>query len=928
MMGRDQKSEKADVAQSDHQRALKAEEPVADIQMSGQSVDVTLPQFTYSQPIAIRPGNGMSYSSPQRSPGEDLGDIRGREFGGGSQSGSPHMTTVSPKMKLSPSQWKATGGLQPFQLCVSPPTSPLWNEEGSESSRSTYLSASPQTVSPSFSEHGGKSPILSQSPHDDSLLSEKQRGDSSSGTEEHLGTSPQSHRAEALGSKQYELHSEMAKSVYRKTEGKEMLTSGSFKKILRKRYMLSLESTEGDEVFSAETQTIVDTTVKTEETFTQKSVMISVPEIKMSGEEGVASTSGVQPLDLSQKTQGAMSEVREVHSESTSPVTHEQFAFTKPERGALSLTRQSFHLSPLWRSSVFQYPDVKFHHSAEDVYMAAHQVSSQLLRVSSSSTPPASPLPASPGGMGLSPRPTASLPTSPLATMAPHHITASRSSTGLYRPKSPHHELVAPPVVKTEDSKAGLGGLMYPQYRSLPEEAGAVLEAGTMPYYCSICNQVFPSYDNLTKHSAKHLPIDAAKPGDTSKVHYCKVCNRSFSRSDMLTRHMRLHTGLKPYECLVCGQVFSRSDHLNTHKRTHTGEKPYKCPQCPYAACRRDMITRHMRIHYKQSVRRGRRGSSSSSMSSIDSLEMASPLRHLHFSSSRSVPSEEATESRESSPSTGSGSSGVPQSPGASAGSAYSSMSSGKSYNWSGDSMDLDDTRSRKMSMEQQPDWRPKHLRQWSSTSTETSDSYRKERNWSITSLESAESGISSPQQKSVDSLDLMTTAVSSGGGAYGKRHHWSVTSIESSDYDDLALTTPYPRPHLTGRDSLEAEVSAFQHCSMGSGETADDDEDAFIPDDDTASSISRRGMTLPPDGSSGGRGRLRSAPEGSTGLPASHIFSSSSASSSQLASRSAFISLHTSSSAASPPHSAASQSLESPGPPPQGQAAPRHYRH
>ncbi|CAI9738486.1 protein suppressor of hairy wing-like [Octopus vulgaris] len=123
-------------------------------------------------------------------------------------------------------------------------------------------------------------------------------------------------------------------------------------------------------------------------------------------------------------------------------------------------------------------------------------------------------------------------------------------------------------------------------------------------YLCPVCDQAFPSYDNLTKHMAKHLPTETVRTGDNNKVHYCKVCRRAFSRSDMLTRHMRLHTGLKPYECRICGQVFSRSDHLNTHQRTHTGEKPYKCPQCPYAACRRDMITRHMRIHLKRSSKK------------------------------------------------------------------------------------------------------------------------------------------------------------------------------------------------------------------------------------------------------------------------------------------------------------------------------------
>ena len=157
----------------------------------------------------------------------------------------------------------------------------------------------------------------------------------------------------------------------------------------------------------------------------------------------------------------------------------------------------------------------------------------------------------------------------------------------------PSHTLILPP------SK-----LAHTTAKVEPSSHERRIQSESDAYLCPMCGQVFPAYDNLAKHMAKHLPTETIRQPDNNKIHFCKVCNRSFSRSDMLTRHMRLHTGLKPYECTDCGQVFSRSDHLNTHRRTHTGEKPYKCPQCPYAACRRDMITRHMRTHTKKTNKR------------------------------------------------------------------------------------------------------------------------------------------------------------------------------------------------------------------------------------------------------------------------------------------------------------------------------------
>lgn len=257
------------------------------------------------------------------------------------------------------------------------------------------------------------------------------------------------------------------------------------------------------------------------------------------------------------------------------------------------------------------------------------------------------------------------------------------------------------------------------KYPSDPTERSTTHSDLDMTFLCPQCGQVFPSYDNLTKHRAKHLQSETMRSSDSNKVHYCKVCDRAFARSDMLTRHMRLHTGLKPYECRVCGQVFSRSDHLNTHQRTHTGEKPYRCPQCPYAACRRDMITRHMRIHLKKASKKSRflsvpdgesnesRKSSISSTDTTDSTEQS--VRTCSISSVESLESD-----------TGNQRSSVTSLDG----SNDPEHCSGKVRHRSTESVDLEDGRAHRVN----------------SFFADPLLDYRKSRNWSTTSYDSIES--------------------------------------------------------------------------------------------------------------------------------------------------------------------------------------------
>lgn len=300
-------------------------------------------------------------------------------------------------------------------------------------------------------------------------------------------------------------------------------------------------------------------------------------------------------------------------------------------------------------------------------------------------------------------------------------------------------------------------------------------------YLCPVCGQVFPSYDNLAKHMAKHLPTETVRSGDNNKIHYCKVCNRSFSRSDMLTRHMRLHTGLKPYECDACGQVFSRSDHLNTHRRTHTGEKPYRCPQCSYAACRRDMITRHMRTHTKRGAKRGK-------FLSVPERE-ASELRKSSVSSTDTTSSQE--------------------------------MSSRTFSASSGDSLELESTTSASVTASKSG-----HSLM-SMDSSEMDVVPAKTRNWSTASTESA---VFEEQGKITHSSSADGKFVSS-TQMFRQTRNWSTISYESVESEDVVVRTDSltedpifeNEPINNNNSPLPIEQESFEKCSISSDKNTSD---------------------------------------------------------------------------------------------------------
>lgn len=145
----------------------------------------------------------------------------------------------------------------------------------------------------------------------------------------------------------------------------------------------------------------------------------------------------------------------------------------------------------------------------------------------------------------------------------------------------------------------------------------------TGQWTCMICNKIFSSKSNLTRHITLH---DQKEKKDNScpfcnrvfqykrylrnhimymhkskeeKEHACHLCGKYFTTSQNLDRHMGLHTGevQKKIQCQHCEKRFKCREQLENHTRKHTGERPFPCDKCEYRASSYWNLQRHLEGH-------------------------------------------------------------------------------------------------------------------------------------------------------------------------------------------------------------------------------------------------------------------------------------------------------------------------------------------
>lgn len=91
-------------------------------------------------------------------------------------------------------------------------------------------------------------------------------------------------------------------------------------------------------------------------------------------------------------------------------------------------------------------------------------------------------------------------------------------------------------------------------------------------FVCPMCGNVFLSYNSLANHMVSHLPSEVITTQDGNN-------------------------GSKVHLCKVCNRSFSRCDMLSRHMRLHTGLRPYECHLCRQVFSRSDHLHTHLRTH-------------------------------------------------------------------------------------------------------------------------------------------------------------------------------------------------------------------------------------------------------------------------------------------------------------------------------------------
>jgi len=101
-------------------------------------------------------------------------------------------------------------------------------------------------------------------------------------------------------------------------------------------------------------------------------------------------------------------------------------------------------------------------------------------------------------------------------------------------------------------------------------------------YSCSICDKLFTTSSNLSRHKKTHK-IDDEQQNDKnteSDNFKCDICNKRMRDNYQLKLHTRTHTKEKPFQCNECRVSFGRSGDLKRHKTKCDGKIRNHCSNC------------------------------------------------------------------------------------------------------------------------------------------------------------------------------------------------------------------------------------------------------------------------------------------------------------------------------------------------------------
>ncbi|XP_069673048.1 zinc finger protein 90-like isoform X2 [Periplaneta americana] len=114
-------------------------------------------------------------------------------------------------------------------------------------------------------------------------------------------------------------------------------------------------------------------------------------------------------------------------------------------------------------------------------------------------------------------------------------------------------------------------------------------------YTCSLCDEDFVSFAELTAHVKCHIP------GKAKPEHNCTVCGRSFLTACALESHVKLRS-CKLEKCDLCEETFKNKNLLTLHKLTHSTSHTHPCDHCKRKFVFASSLEQHMIVDHKDKL--------------------------------------------------------------------------------------------------------------------------------------------------------------------------------------------------------------------------------------------------------------------------------------------------------------------------------------